>query len=74
LHTLSTRLADSPTIINAPPSAAARITSHPWSSYFESRWNQEVAYLVAGVRSWDTKATEWGRKILYGERTPGDKS
>ncbi|KAF5350603.1 hypothetical protein D9756_008656 [Leucocoprinus leucothites] len=59
--------------LNAPPSAASRITSHPWSSYAESRWNQEIAYLFAGVREWDRRASEWGRKVLYGEQTPNDK-
>ncbi|KXN87163.1 hypothetical protein AN958_09127 [Leucoagaricus sp. SymC.cos] len=74
LHVLSSRLIDSPTLVNAPPSAASRITSHPWSTYMESRWNQEIAYLFAGVREWDRRASEWGRKVLYGDTTSREKS
>ncbi|XP_006455170.1 hypothetical protein AGABI2DRAFT_194822 [Agaricus bisporus var. bisporus H97] len=74
LHTLSSRLVDSPTAVIAPPSAAARISRHPWTSYAESQWNQEIAYLFAGVRDWDRKLSQWGRKVLYGEQTSGGQS
>ncbi|KAJ3561884.1 hypothetical protein NP233_g9920 [Leucocoprinus birnbaumii] len=75
LHVLSSRLVDSPTLANAPPSAASRITSKPWATYAESRWNQEIAYLFAGFHEWDRRASEWGRKVLYGEQKPTtDKS
>ncbi|KAL9709240.1 hypothetical protein Ac2012v2_007594 [Leucoagaricus gongylophorus] len=73
MHVLSFRLADSPTLINAPSSAASRIIHHPRSIDFESRWNQEVAHLFNRVISWDQRISEWGRKVLYGEQTPRNK-
>ncbi|KAJ7613658.1 hypothetical protein DFH06DRAFT_939902, partial [Mycena polygramma] len=66
LHTLSVRLTETPALIMAPPSAATRVTPRPFSSLVQSRWNQEVASLFAGMRDWDIRAQEWGKRLVYG--------
>ncbi|KXN87165.1 hypothetical protein AN958_09129, partial [Leucoagaricus sp. SymC.cos] len=68
LHVLNSRLVDSPTLVNTLPSAALSSASHLWSIYMESRWNQELAYLFAGVREWNRRASEWGQKAFYGKK------
>ncbi|KIJ98675.1 hypothetical protein K443DRAFT_680597 [Laccaria amethystina LaAM-08-1] len=76
LHTLSLRLTETPALVQAPPSAAARISTHPFSLYFTSQWNKEVARLFAGFRFLDNRVEEWGRGLLYGFRgasKPEDK-
>ncbi|KAJ7211061.1 hypothetical protein B0H12DRAFT_1061900 [Mycena haematopus] len=69
LHTLSVRLVESPALIMAPPSAATRITPRPFSTLLQSRWNQEVGSMYAGLRRWDIRAAEWGKRVLYGRET-----
>ncbi|KAF8199359.1 hypothetical protein K438DRAFT_1583385 [Mycena galopus ATCC 62051] len=69
LHTLSVRLVETPALIMAPPSAATRITPRPFSALLQSRWNQEVASMYAGLREWDIRAQEWGKRLLYGAGT-----
>ncbi|KAJ6603233.1 hypothetical protein DFH09DRAFT_1124026 [Mycena vulgaris] len=66
LHTLSVRLVETPALIMAPPSAATRITPRPFSAMVQSRWNQEMASLFAGLGALDTRALEWGKRLLYG--------
>ncbi|KAJ7437204.1 hypothetical protein B0H11DRAFT_2108120 [Mycena galericulata] len=66
LHTLSVRLVETPALIMAPPSAATRITPRPFSSLVQSRWNEEMASLFVNLREWDTRAQEWGKRLLYG--------
>ncbi|KAJ6514845.1 hypothetical protein C8R47DRAFT_961682 [Mycena vitilis] len=69
LHILSVRLTETPALIMAPPSAAMRVTPRPFSSLLQSRWNQEVAALFAGMRDWDIRAQEWGKRLVYGSET-----
>ncbi|KII92392.1 hypothetical protein PLICRDRAFT_50779 [Plicaturopsis crispa FD-325 SS-3] len=69
LHSLSVRLVDAPTYIPAPLPAAARITHHPFLSVFQDRWNAEIETLFRGFGSWDLRAQEWGKKLLYGSET-----
>ncbi|KAJ7227585.1 hypothetical protein B0H12DRAFT_1148815 [Mycena haematopus] len=69
LHTLSVRLVETPALITAPPSAPTRITPRPFSTLLQSRWNQEVASMYAGLRRWDIHATEWGKRLLYRPET-----
>ncbi|KAJ7895152.1 hypothetical protein B0H14DRAFT_2334021, partial [Mycena olivaceomarginata] len=69
LHTLSVRLVETPALIMAPPSAATRVTPRPFSTLVQSRWNQDVASLYAGLRDWDTRAQEWGKRLFYGAET-----
>ncbi|KAJ7247438.1 hypothetical protein B0H12DRAFT_1020757 [Mycena haematopus] len=66
LHSLSARLVESPALIMAPPSAATRITPRPFSTLLQSRWNQEVGSMYVGLRRWDIRAAEWGKRVLYG--------
>ncbi|TFK31399.1 hypothetical protein BDQ12DRAFT_729590 [Crucibulum laeve] len=66
IHTLSVRLTETSSLIRAPPSAATRISDRTFSTYVQSRWNQELAYLFVGIGDWDRRAREWGRKVLYG--------
>ncbi|KAF8065047.1 hypothetical protein FPV67DRAFT_167006 [Lyophyllum atratum] len=66
LHTLSARLIEDPTFAQAAPSAATRITHRPFTSLMKAKWNQEIEYLFAGFASWDQRAQEWGRRVLYG--------
>ncbi|KAF8816304.1 hypothetical protein BYT27DRAFT_7184146 [Phlegmacium glaucopus] len=69
LHALSVRLVDTPTLVQAPPPAAARIKPHPFTSHLKSQWNNEVAALVSGVQNFDKTALNWGRSLLYGPTT-----
>ncbi|KAJ6471407.1 hypothetical protein C8R45DRAFT_1014188 [Mycena sanguinolenta] len=69
LQFLSVRLVETPALITAPHPAAARITPRPFSTLLQSRWNQEMASMYAGLREWDTRAMEWGKRLLYGEQT-----
>jgi len=66
LHALSVRLVDTPTLVQAPPSAAARITPHPLASEVKAQWNHEIAVLFKGFQNLDRSAMEWGRSLLYG--------
>jgi altered-inheritance-of-mitochondria protein 5 len=66
LKVLSVRLTETPSLVQAPPSAATRITHHPFTSQLHARWNQEVDYLFTGFREWDRRAQDWGKKLLYG--------
>ncbi|KAF8215109.1 hypothetical protein K438DRAFT_1800730 [Mycena galopus ATCC 62051] len=58
-----------PALIMAPPFAATRVTPRPFSTLIQSRRNQEIALLYAGLRDWDTRAQEWGKRLLYGSET-----
>ncbi|KAJ6545447.1 hypothetical protein B0H19DRAFT_1033892 [Mycena capillaripes] len=69
LHTLSVRLVETPALIMAPPSAATRVTPRPFISLLQSRWNQEVSSLFAGLGNLETRAQEWGKRLLYGSET-----
>ncbi|KAJ7675560.1 hypothetical protein B0H17DRAFT_1207595 [Mycena rosella] len=64
LHVLSVRLVETPALIMAPPSAATRITPRPFSALIEARWNQEIAFLYAGLGEWETRVQEWGKRLL----------
>jgi len=66
LHTLSVRLVETPALIMAPPSAATRVTPRPFSALLESRWNQELAAVFAGLGQWETHAQDWGKRLLWG--------
>ncbi|RDB17285.1 hypothetical protein Hypma_001724 [Hypsizygus marmoreus] len=66
LHTLSVRLTETPTLVQGPPPAAARITHHPFVSILKAKWNQDVEYLFRGFNEWDRRAQDWGKKLLYG--------
>ncbi|KAL6304677.1 hypothetical protein BKA93DRAFT_732580 [Sparassis latifolia] len=66
LHTLSQRLLEAPSQVNAPPAASERITHHPFSSMLKGEWNAQVATLFRNVGEWNRRATEWGRRTLYG--------
>jgi altered-inheritance-of-mitochondria protein 5 len=65
---LSVRLVDTPTLVQAPLSAAARIKPHPFTSQLKSQWNNEMAALVFGIQNFDKKAWNWGRSLLYGPK------
>ncbi|KAG5720879.1 hypothetical protein E4T56_gene15244 [Termitomyces sp. T112] len=67
LHALSIRLVETPSLVQAPPPAAARITHHPFASLLKAKWNQEVQSLFTGVANWDRRVQEWGKKLLYGQ-------
>jgi len=69
LHALSVRLVDTPTVVQAPPSAATRIKPHPFTSELKSQWNNEIATLVSGIQNFDKTALNWGRSLLYGPTT-----
>ncbi|KAJ7181503.1 hypothetical protein C8R43DRAFT_969386 [Mycena crocata] len=74
LHTLSVRLVETPALIMAPPSAATRITPRPFTTIVKSKWNEEVATLFTGLRDWDIRAQEWGKRLLYGQPNPGARN
>lgn len=66
LHALSVRLVETPTLVQAPTSAAARIKPHPLVSEMKSKWNDEIEGLFRGVHNLDKRAVEWGKSLLYG--------
>ncbi|KJA23903.1 hypothetical protein HYPSUDRAFT_137230 [Hypholoma sublateritium FD-334 SS-4] len=66
MHALSVRLVETPTLVQAPPSAATRIRPHPLATEIKSKWNDEVAGLFLGFQNLDKRAVEWGRSLLYG--------
>ncbi|KAI6002153.1 hypothetical protein EDD15DRAFT_2158442 [Pisolithus albus] len=68
LHSLSERLSSASTIVPPPP-ASTRVVHRPFVTLVQSRWNQEVASIFATVAKWEQHASEWGRKLLYGERS-----
>ncbi|KAF8152986.1 hypothetical protein B0H34DRAFT_87192 [Crassisporium funariophilum] len=72
LHTLSVRLVETPALIQAPPSAAARIKPHPFTSQLKSQWNHEIAVLFAGFGNIDRSALAWGRSLVYGPSSTGE--
>jgi len=65
LHALSVRLVETPTFIEAPPSAATRIKPPTFTSEVKSQW-KEVATVFRGFHELDKRAVEWGRSLLYG--------
>ncbi|KAF9497504.1 hypothetical protein BDN71DRAFT_1504781 [Pleurotus eryngii] len=74
LYTLSVRLTETPTFVNAPPSAASRIEHRPSASLIKGKWNDEIDNLVAGLRSLDERAISYGKKLLYNSTTPPKSS
>jgi len=44
-----------------------RITHRPLTSLVQSKWNEEVAGLFGTVCRWEQRATELGKKVLYGD-------
>lgn len=67
LHALSIRLLETPSLVQAPPPAAARITHHPFQSLLKAKWNKDVEYLFTGAANWDRRVLEWGKRLLYGQ-------
>ncbi|KAG6810438.1 hypothetical protein H0H92_011857 [Tricholoma furcatifolium] len=70
LHSLSVRLVETPTLVQAPPSAATRITHSPFTSMLKAKWNQEVENLFTGAANLDQRALEVGKKLMYGQDAP----
>ncbi len=68
LRELNTRITDSVALVNAPPSAAARIERRPFASLVESRWNREVETLFRGFYSWDNRLQQWYKDVFYGTK------
>ncbi|KAF5325071.1 hypothetical protein D9619_009899 [Psilocybe cf. subviscida] len=66
LRALSVRLVDTPTLVLAPTSAAARIKPHPLASEVKAQWNDHVSALFTGVANLDKTAVRWGQSLLYG--------
>lgn len=66
IHNLSERIASAPTTIPSPPPASTRITHRPLTSLVQSKWNEEVAGLFGTIYQWEQRATELGKKVLYG--------
>ncbi|KAL4072138.1 hypothetical protein V8B97DRAFT_1503143 [Scleroderma yunnanense] len=69
LHVLSERLVTASTIVPAPSPASTRIAHRPFITLIQSRWNEELASAFSAVARWERRASEWGRKALYGERS-----
>ncbi|KIJ16425.1 hypothetical protein PAXINDRAFT_113541 [Paxillus involutus ATCC 200175] len=69
LHVLSQRLIGASTIVPSPPPASTRITHRPFTSMLQSQWNEQVAGAFATVGRWERRASEWGRKLVYGEHS-----
>ncbi|KAJ8597693.1 hypothetical protein M405DRAFT_803455 [Rhizopogon salebrosus TDB-379] len=67
IHLLSERIASTPTMVPSPPPASERITHRPLTSLIQSKWNEEVAGLFGTVWRWEQRATELGKKVLYGD-------
>jgi len=65
LRELNTRITDSVALVNAPPSAAARIERRPFASLVESRWNREIETLFRGFYSWDNRFQQWCKDVFY---------
>ncbi|PPQ68097.1 hypothetical protein CVT25_014260 [Psilocybe cyanescens] len=66
LHALSVRLVETPNVVLAPPSAAARIKPHNFTTELKSQWNHEIACLFKGFQNLDRSAVAWGKSLLYG--------
>ncbi|KAF9224882.1 hypothetical protein BS17DRAFT_801679 [Gyrodon lividus] len=69
LHVLSERLISASTIIPSPPPASTRIAHRPFTAMLKFQWNEQVANTFATVGGWERRASEWGRKLLYGEQS-----
>ncbi|KAF9238047.1 hypothetical protein BU15DRAFT_88487 [Melanogaster broomeanus] len=70
LHVLSERLVSASTIIPSPAPASTRITYRPFTAMVQSQWNEQIASAFATVGTWERRASDWGRKLLYGEHSP----
>ncbi|KAI0058482.1 hypothetical protein BV25DRAFT_1830147 [Artomyces pyxidatus] len=66
LHTLSQRLITPPSTHPAPPPASARIVRAPFSTFVKQSWNEKISGLYEGVRREGSRASSWGRRVLYG--------
>ncbi|EIM87364.1 uncharacterized protein STEHIDRAFT_56384 [Stereum hirsutum FP-91666 SS1] len=69
MHTLSIQLITPPSAHPAPASAAARIVHEPFSSILKTQWNERLAGLYRTVGDSEGRLVQWGKKVLYGERT-----
>ncbi|EGO01167.1 hypothetical protein SERLA73DRAFT_134424 [Serpula lacrymans var. lacrymans S7.3] len=69
MHSLSDRLTNASTLIPSPPPASTRITHRPFASLLQSRWNDEMAGLFRSIGTWEERAEDWGRNILYGNNS-----
>ncbi|KAH0831223.1 hypothetical protein J3R83DRAFT_13802, partial [Lanmaoa asiatica] len=67
LHLLSEQLADASATIPGPLPASARIVERPFTTMLQSRWNEHVANVFSTVEGWERRASDWTRKVLYGE-------
>lgn len=68
LHSLSERLVTASSVVPSPSPASTRIAHRPFLALIQSRWNEELASAFSAVTRWERHASEWGRKMLYGER------
>ncbi|KIM60505.1 hypothetical protein SCLCIDRAFT_1216785 [Scleroderma citrinum Foug A] len=68
LHNLSERLVTASSVVPSPSPASTRIAHRPFLALIQSRWNEELASAFSAVTRWERHASEWGRKMLYGER------
>lgn len=69
LHNLSERLITASTVVPSPSPASTRIARKPFLTLIQSRWNEELASAFSAVARWERHASEWGRKMLYGEHS-----
>ncbi|KAI0783246.1 hypothetical protein C8Q75DRAFT_726356 [Abortiporus biennis] len=67
LHRLSRRLLDASTEIPAPLPAVERIQRKPFLSMIQARWNSQLESVFKGFGQLDTRAVEWGKRVLYGD-------
>ncbi|KAL0945948.1 hypothetical protein HGRIS_012226 [Hohenbuehelia grisea] len=66
LRVLSARLVETPTLVNAPPSAASRIDQQPFASMLKAKWNEEIHTIFVGFGSWQDRAQQYTQRLLYG--------
>ncbi|KAF9267929.1 hypothetical protein L218DRAFT_955103 [Marasmius fiardii PR-910] len=66
LHTQSVHLAETPTLVQAPPSAASRIPEKQFLDMVQTKWNDQVEGLYKWCQDVDRRVLDWGQKTVYG--------
>ncbi|KAL0573361.1 hypothetical protein V5O48_008604 [Marasmius crinis-equi] len=66
LHIQSVRLVETPTLVQAPPSAASRVVEKPFLAIVQAKWNEELEGVFRWCRDVDTRVVDWGRRTVYG--------
>lgn len=57
-------MVETPTLLQAPPSAATKVKPHRFSAEIKARWNRDVEGFYRGFQNLDRTLIVWGKSFL----------